>query len=131
MQKSISERDLNVIISEELAQIARFALGGFRQSGRGAVAILPQSACEAEKPASGYLLRYLVYKPDRGLPGRETWRIISTYDPYHELVVQYFRAGGGVRTLLLRSPCLSRAASFAADVSFLFKRLRAGLTFLI
>ena len=103
MANWLSDSELNRILAGGIHQIAHFAFLGYKSRGRGTVAITPR--CEANRHGDAtYWMRYLRYDSTRKQPGPQTCRIIASYDPYCEFVVQYPRPDGTIRTLHLPSP---------------------------
>lgn len=130
MNDWLSDKELNGIFTAGLDQIAHFALQGFIRRGRGTVAVTPK--CRAGHLGdAGYTLRYLRYDPAVSLPGPQTCRIIATYDPFCEFVVQYYRPGGAVRTLHMQSPSSPPVKRPATGFARIKMRLQAVLAFLI
>ncbi len=103
MNKCLKEDELQHVLANGLAEIARFARYGYETYGRGTVAILHDGE-SISGAATRYTLRYLRYKDNSPVQGSQTGRIIAAYDPCSELVVQYIRACGRPRTIHLRAP---------------------------
>jgi hypothetical protein len=101
MSDRISDEIFDQIMNVSWEQIACFAYDGYRAEGRGAVGI--------EKVYSGadpedlqFTLCFIVYDYDRQNPDPDAAKMIANYDPNYELVVQYLREDGSVRTARIR-----------------------------
>jgi len=79
-----------------------FAYDRFHRYGRGAVGI--DEVFEGEGPGNLQLsLLYTVYDPENGKLESRAAGMNRDYDPKWEMVVQYVRADGSVRTMRLRT----------------------------
>ena len=105
MNKWINDSEVRQVLTDGLEEIARFARFGFRQRGRGTVAIFPDDE-SISRGVFRYTLEYLSYRNVSFRQGAATRRIIAGYDPLSELVVQYNRSCGKIRTIHLKVPSI-------------------------
>ena len=87
--------------------VAYFAYDGYARDGRGIVAVegIDVSCSPTGLPVA---LKYVIYDYRAGKPDAEAARLIETYDPDWEILIQYLRPTGEVRTLRLRTASEAR-----------------------
>ena len=102
MSDRISDEIFDQIMNVSWEQIACFAYDGFFAEGRGVVGIEKvSSGAGPEDPA--FTLCYILYDYDRQKPDPAAAKLIADYDPNYELVVQYLREDGSVRTARIKT----------------------------
>lgn len=102
MSSHISNEIFDHIMKVYWEQIACYAYDGYREHGRGAVGIKKISA-EGAPEDPELTLCYILYDYNNYKPDAAAAKMIADYDPDYELVVQYFREDGSVRTARIRT----------------------------
>ncbi len=95
-----TEEDFDILLEACWEQIALFAFAQYKEAGRGVVTLERQGR-EADILHDQVDLGYAVYEPGR--PDADAARMIEQYDPEWEIVFQYLRADGNVRTVRIRT----------------------------
>ena len=96
----ISDEEFANILDYWWEQIALFAFSEYKKSGRGAVFLVRHSLAN-DILDDGVELGYTVYEPGR--PDTDVARMITEYDPAWEIVFQYWRLDGNVRTARIKT----------------------------
>ena len=81
-------------------QIALYAFAQYKEAGRGAV-LFERHGLDEDVLNDQVDLGYTVYEPGR--PEALAARMIEEYDPAWEIVLQYLRPDGSVRTARIRT----------------------------
>jgi hypothetical protein len=84
--------------------VAYFAYDQYARVGRGVV-FVERVASDTAPPV---VLKYVTYDHEANKPNAKTAEIIESYDPDWELVVQYVKTQGEVRTLRIRTAAGAR-----------------------
>jgi hypothetical protein len=103
MSRGIADEMFQEIIAYYWEQIGSFAFDEFRQKGRGVVGIERRES-NGSFEEHEFLLSYAVYDLDSGKLEFEIAGMIRTYDPKWEIIIQYTRQEGDVRTIRLHTP---------------------------
>lgn len=98
--RGITNEDFDIILQSCWEQVALFAFEQYKTNGRGAV-FLDRQGCASEILNDQVDLGYSVYEPGR--PDPDAARMIEAYDPAWEIVFQYLRPDGQVRTTRIRT----------------------------
>jgi hypothetical protein len=101
MTSAITDEMLEDVLSR-WDTVAYFAYDGYARDGRGLVAV---EAIDVSCSANGLpvVLKYVIYDYRSGKPDQEVARLIEAYDPDWEIIIQYLRPTGEVRTMRLRT----------------------------
>lgn len=95
-----TEDDFDILLKACWEQIALFAFAQYKEAGRGVVT-LERHGVENDILHDKVDLGYAVYEPGR--PDADAARMIKEYDPEWEIVFQYLRTDGNVRTVRVRT----------------------------
>ncbi len=98
--RSMADEDFDIILDACWEQIALYAFEQYKESGRGVV-FLDRLGEDEEILQDQVDLGYAVY--ESGRPDPEAARMIEEYDPNWEIVFQYLRPDGNVRTARIRT----------------------------
>jgi hypothetical protein len=102
MSSCISDEIFDHIMNVYWEQIACYAYDGYREHGRGAVGIKKIAAGGGSEDPE-FTLCYILYDYDNQKPNPAAAKLIADYDPSYELVMQYLRQDGSVRTARIRT----------------------------
>ena len=98
--RSFTDEDFDRLLEACWEQIALFAFTQYTEAGRGAV-LFERHGLDEDVLHDQVNLGYTVYEPGR--PEALAARMIEEYDPEWEIVFQYLRADGNVRTARIRT----------------------------
>ena len=97
---SFTDEDFDRLLEACWEQIALFAFTQYTEAGRGAV-LFERQGLDDDVLHDQMDLGYAFYEP--GSPDAQAARMIEEYDPEWEIVFQYLRADGNVRTARIRT----------------------------
>jgi hypothetical protein len=98
----ISDEIFDHIMNVYWEQIACYAYDGYLEHGRGTVGI--EKVCSGDDAEGPQItLCYILYDYDYQKPNPAAAKFITDYDPNYELVIQYLRQDGSVRTARIRT----------------------------
>jgi hypothetical protein len=100
LPRSITDEDFELILEANWEQLALFAFEKYKENGRGVV-FLDRHGQSNDILYDRVDLGYAVYEP--GQPDPDAARMIEQYDPTWEIVLQYLRPDGRVRTARIRT----------------------------
>ena len=98
--RSFTDEEFDRLLEACWEQIALYAFAQYKEAGRGAV-LFERHGLDEDVLNDQVDLGYTVYKPGR--PEALAARMIEEYDPEWEIVFQYLRADGNVRTARIRT----------------------------
>ena len=98
--RSFTDEDFDRLLEAYWEQIALFAFIQYTEAGRGAV-LFERQGLDDDVLHDQMDLGYAFYEP--GSPDAQAARMIEEYDPEWEIVFQYLRADGNVRTARIRT----------------------------
>ena len=93
--RSFTDEDFDRLLEACWEQIALYAFAQYKEAGRGAV-LFERHGLDEDVLHDQVDLGYAVY--ELGRPEAQAARMIEEYDPEWEIVFQYLRADGNVRT---------------------------------
>jgi hypothetical protein len=99
---TISDEEVKEILDAYWEEIACFAYEHYHIKGKGVVG-LEKTCKEKGSLDSQVQLLYAIYDYEAGKPDRDAARLIREYDPMWEVVIQYIREDGSVRTMRIRT----------------------------
>jgi len=99
-RRGIADDEFDIILGVCWEQIALFAFEQYKEKGRGAVS-LDRHGLEEDIQRDQVDLGYSIYEP--GFPDPHVALMIKEYDPSWEIVFQYLRPDGEVRTARIRT----------------------------
>ena len=102
MSDRISNEIFDQIMNVYWEQIACYAYDGYREHGCGAVGI-EKIAAGGDPEDPEFPLCYILYDYNNQKPDPDAAKLIADYDPNYELLVQYLREDGSVRTARIRT----------------------------
>ena len=102
MSDRISDEIFDQIMNVSWEQIACFAYDGYLTHGRGLVGI-EKIYSGADPEDLQFTLCFIIYDYEMQKPDPAAAKLIADYDPNYELVVQYLREDGSVRTACIRT----------------------------
>ena len=98
--RSFTDEDFDRLLEACWEQIALFAFTQYTEAGRGTV-LFERHGLDDDILHDQVDLGYTVYEPGR--PEALAARMIEEYDPEWEIVFQYLRADGNVRTARIKT----------------------------
>ena len=98
--RSFTDEDFDRLLEACWEQIALYAFAQYKEAGRGAV-LFERHGLDEDVLHDQVDLGYAVY--ELGRPEAQAARMIEEYDPEWEIVFQYLRADGNVRTARIRT----------------------------
>ena len=98
--RSFTDKDFDRLLEACWEQIALYAFAQYKEAGRGAV-LFERHGLDEDVLHDQVDLGYAVY--ELGRPEAQAARMIEEYDPEWEIVFQYLRADGNVRTARIRT----------------------------
>lgn len=97
----IPDELLEQILSEMWDSFAIFSHENFLTSGRGAIGLnLPPSAASLDELE----VMYVVYDYEAGKLDPDVARILRSYNPKQEMIIQFVQPTGQVRTMRVKAP---------------------------
>lgn len=98
--RRFTDEDFDIVLQACWEQIALYAFAQYNDAGRGAV-MLERHGLQKDILSDEVDLGYAVYEPGR--PDVHAARMFKEYDPAWEIVFQYLRSDGNVRTVRVRT----------------------------
>lgn len=98
--RSFTDEEFDRLLEACWEQIALYAFAQYKEAGRGAV-LFERHGLDEDVLHDQVDLGYAVY--ELGRPEAQAARMIEEYDPEWEIVFQYLRADGNVRTARIRT----------------------------
>jgi hypothetical protein len=99
-QRTMTDNELTLLLDHYWEEIALFAYEQFSKRGRGVVS-LDRHGFDDDILADGIDLGYTMYQSN--CPDENAAKMITEYDPEWEIVFQYLRPDGNVRTARIRT----------------------------
>ena len=98
--RSFTDEDFDRLLEAYWEQIALYAFTQYTEAGRGAV-LFERHGLDEDVLHDEVDLGYAGYEPGR--PEAQAARMIEEYDPEWEIVFQYLRPDGNIRTARVRT----------------------------
>ena len=98
--RSFTDEDFDRLLEACWEQIALYAFAQYKEAGRGTV-MLERYGLQNDILSDEVNLGYAVYEP--GHPEAQAAQMIEEYDPAWEIVFQYLRPDGNIRTARVRT----------------------------
>jgi len=102
MGTTLSNAELKQVLDTYWEDIALFAYDCYHTKGKGVVGLEKAEHGEGSSGEQIQLL-YAVYDFEVGKPDKDAARLIRAYDPEWEVIIQYVRHDGSVRTMTLKT----------------------------
>jgi len=102
MNNGITDTAFDEIVRGHWDQIAFISYDGYRNNGRGVVAIEKISGGDSLEDKA-FNLRYVTFDHGDGKPDPDSAKLIREYEPEWEIVLMYLRVDGNVRSVRVRT----------------------------